>query len=246
MKAFVISLTKIKESYSTAKKVLAKLKEYHFNAEIFEGVYPNESLRLFNNDNRKIAELGIKIERLTVPEYKKLYPSSYIPDNIVDVIIRTKANSDKSFQTFMYSGVIGCFYSHYRLWKKCIELDEPIFIFEDDVIFQREYHPIEWDDVLMVCTGKKAYKHDFYKPLLESPEGEYRAIDIPGSQMPGAVGYGIKPHAAKKLVETYKTEMLPADTCLNRFVVKLQCHSHLMGRATIDDDGKVSLTRMYK
>jgi glycosyl transferase family 25 len=29
----------------------------------------------------------------------------------------------------MKSGVLGCFYSHYRLWQKCVVLNEPIFIF---------------------------------------------------------------------------------------------------------------------
>jgi hypothetical protein len=30
---------------------------------------------------------------------------------------------------------------------------------------------------------------------------------------------------------------------MNQFVVKLECHSHLMGRAAVDVDGKESLTR---
>lgn len=31
---------------------------------------------------------------------------------------------------------LGCFASHYELWKKCIELDEPILIFEDNLHLQ--------------------------------------------------------------------------------------------------------------
>jgi GR25 family glycosyltransferase involved in LPS biosynthesis len=60
--------------------------------------------------------------------------------------------------------------------------------------------------------------------------------------MPGAVGYGITPKGAKKLVECYKEEYLPADTAMNVFVVNLECHTHLMGRAARGDDGKTSLT----
>ena len=32
---------------------------------------------------------------------------------------------------------IACFLSHYRLWLKCVELDEPIFVFEHDALFTR-------------------------------------------------------------------------------------------------------------
>jgi hypothetical protein len=51
-------------------------------------------------------------------------------------------------------GVIGCFYSHYNLWKKCVELKEPIMIFEDDVKFYRGYHPVEFDGVLILAWAR--------------------------------------------------------------------------------------------
>ena len=34
----------------------------------------------------------------------------------------------------MTKGEIGCFLSHWELWEKCAEGDEPFMIFEDDVI----------------------------------------------------------------------------------------------------------------
>ena len=94
----------------------------------------------------------------------------------------------------------------------------------------------------MVCTGKMAHKHRHYSKFLYEPEGEPCALEIRNTSMPGAVGYGITPQGAKKLIEAYKIEMLPADTAMNVFVVRLQHHSHLMGRAAIEEDGKVSLT----
>jgi GR25 family glycosyltransferase involved in LPS biosynthesis len=244
MKAFIIRLENVKESRDTANDVMKHLDQFGFETNFFNGIDAKKGIHLFKKENRKIADLGIKTQRMTANEYKNIFPENELPKNAVDVTIRKSAKLDSRYHTFSYPGVVGCFYSHYRLWEMCVKLNEPIFIFEDDVIFLRKYYPVDWNDVIMVCTGKRAFEHDFYKPLLETPTGNPTAISIPGSQMPGAVGYGIKPHAAKTLVETYNTEMLPADTCLNRFVVELQCHSYLMGRAAIKDDGKISLTNL--
>ena len=65
---------------------------------------------------------------------------------------------------------------------------------------------------------------------------------MPNLSLPGAVGYALKPHAAQKLVECYAQDMLPADTAINQYVVRLQTHNYIMGRAAIDVDGKSSLT----
>ena len=60
--------------------------------------------------------------------------------------------------------------------------------------------------------------------------------------MPGAVGYGLTPRGARKLISYYETTYLPADNAMNTMVVKLQCHNYLMGRAATEKDGK----RMWK
>ena len=242
MKAFVISLSKIPSSANSAKKVLEQLLKYGLTAELFEGTYGYDAIDLFKKDKRRIAEYGIKTETLSVEEFKKRYPNNPLPDTIVSLEIRSPLPADKKTSKIMRPGVIGCFYSHYRLWKKCVDLNEPILIFEDDVIFERGFLPVEWKEILLLCTGKEAYKHEFYKPKLYNPIGDPHTTNLPNTSMPGAVGYGITPIAAKKLVNYYQEEFLPADTAMNQFVVELECHSHLMGRAAIDVDGKESLT----
>jgi glycosyl transferase family 25 len=143
----------------------------------------------------------------------------------------------------MYSpGVLGCFYSHYRLWEKCVELNEPILIFEDDVVFVRGFHPVDWEDVLITVLGNPQ-KSEKYMHLLSEPEGEPKALDYYQASLPGTPGYAIKPHAAKKLVKEYKNYFLKSDNAVNKHFVKLQIHSHIMGRALVKDDGKKSLVR---
>jgi GR25 family glycosyltransferase involved in LPS biosynthesis len=242
MKAFVISLSKIPTSAKSSQGVLKNLLKYGLDAELFEGTYGYDAEELFKHDNRRIAKYGIKTETLSPTDFKERFPGSPVPDNAVGIVIRTDLAESPKIAKVMRPGVIGCFYSHYRLWQKCIELNESILIFEDDVIFERNFVPIDWDEILLLCTGKQAFKHDFYSSKLYTPEGPPHSVPLPNTSMPGAVGYGITPAAAKKLVEQYKEEYLPADTALNMFVVKLECHTYLMGRAAIGEDGKKSLT----
>jgi glycosyl transferase family 25 len=137
--------------------------------------------------------------------------------------------------------VIGCFYSHFNLWKKCIELNEPIFIFEDDVLFVRPYIPVDFEEVLIVALGSwtSVYDGDVYAEPSGSPCAKY----YPGKCLPGAVGYGITPQAAIKLVNEFKNTFTSADSAVRSSVVDIKIHSHLIGRALVSSDGKESLTR---
>jgi glycosyl transferase family 25 len=220
MKAFIISLSKIESSKSSSEKALKKLIEYGLDAEIFEGTYGNVVDELFLKEGRKLVTTSFKGK--PVNEGDEYYYKSNRP------------------------GVRGCFHSHYRLWQKCIDLNEPILIFEDDVILERGFIPVEWQEVLLVAPGKSKYSTDFYKKILYNPEGDPKAFSLPHKVMPGAVGYAIKPTAAKKLVERYKIEFAPADNALNTSVVILECHNYLMGRAAQVEDGKKSLTTSIK
>lgn len=242
MKAFIISLSKISSSAESSKKVLTALLGYGLDAELFEGTYGYDAEELFKHDNRRIAKYGIKTETISRYEYQKRFPDNAVPDNALELKVRCELDPDSKVAKILRPGVIGCFYSHYRLWQKCIELDDPIMIFEDDVIFERNYIPVEWDEVMLLCTGKNAHNHEFYSKKLYNPEEPPGAVKLYNTSMPGAVGYAIKPHAAKKLVEYYREEFLPADTAMNVFVVNLECHTHLMGRAERQLDGKESLT----
>jgi glycosyl transferase family 25 len=215
MKAKIISLSNIPSSKASSERVFSDLKRYGIDCELFEGTYGDEAEEIFSRENRKLAE--------------KSFKGFPVDDDYVMKSTRL--------------GVKGCFLSHYGLWKECADNDEPIMIFEDDVLFYRGYIPVEFDEVLMLATGKNLHEKPEWTKLLENPEGDPSALPLHRASMPGAVGYAIKPEAAKKLVERYKTEFLPADNALNVSVVKLQYHNYLMGRAATGSDGKKSLTK---
>lgn len=217
MKNFIICLSKIETSLTTATDLKNQLETYGQNVEFFEGTYGTDAVKMMDNENRVPHPWGIKGPD-TAEETPSLKPKHY------------------------GAGVQGCFYSHYNLWKKCVELNEPIAIWEDDIILRRNYHPIDWEDVLVLALGHPK-KTEKYKHYLEAPEGEPKAQDYYQSSMPGCCGYAIKPHAAKKLLKEFKNTYLAADNAINQHIVRIQIHSHVMGIAQIKKDGKKSLTR---
>lgn len=217
MKAFIISLSKIPSSYESALRVLSDLRlDPNLEVELFEGSYGATLKKEYDARGRTCHPWGLKGPERPFTEQQR--------------------------QEIGSAGVIGCFDSHFRLWMKCIELDEPIMIVEDDIVFYRPYIPIDWEDVLSVAFSH-AKKMARYQTYLDSPEGEPRVIHYGQSSMPGNGAYCIKPHAAKKLVEEYANSFLPADNAINQYLVKIQLHSHMMGRARTKHEGNISLIR---
>lgn len=215
MKSFIIHLSKIPSSLKTATDLKNQLESYNMEVEMFEGTYGNVAVDLMESEQRTLHPVGIK---------GPLDPE------------------DEDVKKLMTPGVKGCFYSHYNLWKKCIELDEPILIFEDDIVLTRPFIDVDWADVLIVALGHPA-KSDRFMHYLTSPEGEPAASEYKLSSMPGCCGYAIKPHAARILLNTYENTYLPADNAINRVILKMQIHNYIMGIALTGKDGKKSLTK---
>jgi glycosyl transferase, family 25 len=109
-------------------------------------------------------------------------------------------------------GELGCYASHMLAWKKCIELNEPIIIFEDDFRLKEgaiqaldeceklidDYHFIRLED----GNKKPQYK-------VKSTNGMtlFNYIKVPQC----ATCYAISPIAAKKLLNNSKKIILPVD-----------------------------------
>jgi len=215
IETYIIHLPNVKESVITATNLQKQLTDFNMPSTLFNGIYGPDGVALLQKENRQVHPIGFKGTRV---------------DN-------------KSKEKMKSPGLIGCFYSHFLLWKKCAELDKPIIIMEDDNVLTRPFIPVEWQDVLILVLGHPA-KSRYFQHLLKNPTGNPRAIYYNRSSMPGACGYALKPCGAKKLVETYKNTYLPADNCINKLIVSIQIHNYIMGRALVAEDGKVSLTRI--
>jgi glycosyl transferase family 25 len=220
MKSFIIHLSRIPASLETATNLKKQLELYGMQAELFEGTYGNDAVKMMEDEGRLVHPFGFK------------GPSSNSDDNVPSIPTGKVASP----------GVRGCFYSHYSLWKKCAELNEPIIIWEDDIVLTRPYIPVEWSEVLVVALGHPA-KSRKYMHFLESPAGPAQAEKYFQSSMPGCCGYAMKPEAARKLLQVYSNTYLPADNAINQHHVKIEIHNYVMGIALIKKDGKKSLTR---
>lgn len=218
MNSYIICLSKIPASLETALQLKKQLKNFNMPAELFEGTYGTEAVKLMEEEGRVLHPFGIKGPNAAPPS---------------DLESASKIESP---------GVKGCFYSHYRLWQKCADINEPIIIWEDDIVVLRPYIPVEWKDVLVLSLGHPT-KSEKYKDFLHSPIGEPCAVEYHQTSMPGCCGYALQPHAAKKLVETYSKTFLPADNAINQYHVTIQIHNYVMGTALTKKDGKKSLTR---
>lgn len=108
-----------------------------------------------------------------------------------------------------FQNCLSAFLSHLSLWEKCIELNEPIIIFEHDAVVM-DALPIHVNFDGLLSIGEPSY-------------GQYGVGHILGvnklfskQYLPGAHAYMLKPKGARELVRCSKTgRARPTDVYLN-------------------------------
>lgn len=88
-----------------------------------------------------------------------------------------------------------CFASHLSLWKKCLELDEPIFILEDDITFNEHFAKfiLEFKHCPYEFVRLMSLKNPKTKPIDKHFEPSFRSVS-------GTQGYYLKPSVTLKLL----------------------------------------------
>ena len=246
MKAFIIYLPEREHSVRHSAYMLATLESYGIDACLHEGTPGDKAVKLAAKEKKTLYPYSIKnriiddadLKRLIRPRVYKEFKERYHYD-----IVERQLIGENHIGKFSRPGVVGCFYSHYALWKKCVDLNEPIMIFEDDVKFFREWHPVDFEGVLILSLGKSSFLDDPYKTYLENPTGTPRALQWRNFSMPGASGYAITPDAALNLIKFYKPYWYPADNAINRLIVPMYVHNYIMGRNTLPEEGNISMTK---
>lgn len=247
LKAFIIYLPNREHSVSHATYMKDFLEQGgNFEPVLFEGTNGSGVDKIFEKEERKIYPYGIKSRDLNREEIKYWLkdnlPLDFWETYTIKINERSKL-SEKEIDKISRKGVKGCFHSHYRLWKKCVELQEPIAIFEDDVKFYRNYIPVPFEGVLILSLGKSSFLADPGKTYLERPSGTPAALPWKNFSMPGASGYAITPDAAQGLIKFYRPYWYPADNAINQFTCKIQIHNYIMGRNTLPEEGNISMTK---
>lgn len=89
------------------------------------------SANRWEKTRKRLQELGVPFERFeAVDGREQPHPLFSRYDDKRREKYRRKALS---------GGELGCFASHFLLWQKCIELDHPIIVMEDDIIINDSY-----------------------------------------------------------------------------------------------------------
>jgi glycosyl transferase family 25 len=186
------------------------------------------------------SALKTKKELNKIGIYPTMFEGTYGNDAEIEFqktnrLLRTERISKINFKSkkIWGPGAKGVFHSHYRLWKKCIELNEPIMIFEDDVKIYRSLRPIEFNEVLILSINYEWKMALAWKHFLEETNKLTEAQEYTSPYMPGSSGYIIKPLAAKKLVEYYDSTntFIVSDVAMSKNLINMQIHPQLIGRS---------------
>lgn len=134
-------------------------------------------------------------------------------------------------------GVLGCFLSHFYLWKKCVSENIPFLILEHDGFFIKPLPNDVMDhftDVLKL-DGLDPYSKAYPKEIenqktlpityekYHNSQAKFLEKNQTGNYMRGAYSYIIKPHAAQKLIDrVYSHGFVPADQQIGDNVVDIK------------------------
>jgi GR25 family glycosyltransferase involved in LPS biosynthesis len=133
-----------------------------------------------------------------------VYGNTLTPQHWIDIDVKSYIGKP---------GAEGCWFSHYYLWKKCIELNEPIVILEHDAVIQRPWQPLEIDKSLI-----KLHKHYRRDPL--SCKWNHAVC---GRWSPSTHAYCIIPDHASILIEAAKNlGAHPADVFMGSNIVSVE------------------------
>jgi GR25 family glycosyltransferase involved in LPS biosynthesis len=135
-------------------------------------------------------------------------------------------------------GVLGCFLSHYYLWKQCVDDNIPYLILEHDGYIIRHIPEDildQFEDVLKLdeldpysSSYNNKINEEFKLPITIqpyiNPSPKYKTrIGLGTNYFKGAYSYIIKPHAAKKIIDYITINgHVPADQQINDTIVKLE------------------------
>lgn len=126
------------------------------------------------------------------------------------------------------AGQLGCFGSHYLIWRRCVADNTPFIILEDDVSFE----PHLLRQFIALCDAfpdeagcirlfeNKTRNHKAYSLARVGPFQLIRYTKGPMS----AMGYFLRPQAAQRFIDQVNPVFLPVDIYMDRYWVnKVLC-----------------------
>ena len=103
---------------------------------------------------------------------------------------------------------VGCSMSHYLLWQRCVELDQPILILEHDAVFLRPLPEFEFNGICMINDPEGATHQGAWwsEQMKKRGAGVWPKTRLKTDRPDGLAGnsaYLIKPWAAAELIAAF-------------------------------------------
>lgn len=200
MKSYIIyNSPDIGTSYK-ANQLLESLKNFGYDAELFDGVWYTDSEKFCDDRGISLYEDWIRNSE------------NHIKKGTVDKFISSSSTPQNK----------GCFCSHFLLWEMCLSQQSAICIFEYDAVVKCRL-PANildmFDEAIEICRAP-TYDRPPYDAVNEDANfNDYQAIDYPapGYARGNSTGYVVKPKGAEALINISKNKgYLSLDTMLNR------------------------------
>ena len=138
---------------------------------------------------------SVKSTKKVLESAKKVGYSEKI--ELFEGILPSEWKKHLPYENYFYNyprpdNVGACFASHYLLWKKCVELNEPILILEHDALFIDNIPDVDFQGC--ITFGRPSYIKPDTMIWDEPKDGVNPIIQI---NFLGHHAYAIKPHAAE-------------------------------------------------
>ena len=113
---------------------------------------------------------------------------------------------------------MGCFASHYMLWKRCVELAEPIIILEHDTMFVSPIPSLKFKHVIVL--SRPIFPPRMNVEAIEQPCP--REVFYPLHQLDTGHCYAITPEGAGLLLRATERQLLPpVDNFIRKSIVDI-------------------------
>ncbi|MEX4359069.1 glycosyltransferase family 25 protein [Haemophilus influenzae] len=140
-------------------------------------------------------------------------------------------------------GQLGCYASHYSMWEKCVELDYPIIVLEDDAKFKNNFLEV----LDFINSDKNTFEFFWLQPdrlknkrKLISNFGNLSIYQF-SKGFAGTTGYYLTPQAARKFLTQSKEWYLTVDVTMDRFFEN-KVPPYAIVPFCLEDDGEIEST----
>ncbi|MCG7496794.1 glycosyltransferase family 25 protein [Vibrio sp. Of7-15] len=140
-------------------------------------------------------------------------------------------------------GELGCYASHYLLWKKCIKMNQPILIIEDDVRVSRSLKEF------LIDIEKQTLKYGFLRlepktdrcNLYNVEKKQKYKIDFMDNNFGGTLSYSISPETARKLINGSRRWCMPVDNYIGSVYIH-KVYSYLFSPSIVSNPHEFETT----